>query len=57
MELKFEFLSMNRSLLGLSYMKGEAVREDNNQKVIFHEFGIGFLFLNILVSVIGKGEN
>lgn len=57
MELKFEFLSINRSLLGLSYMKGEGIREDTNKKILFHEFGIGLLFVNIIFTVIGKGEN
>ena len=48
MELHIEIFSKNRSLLGFSYNRGGA--EIKNKKVIFHEFGIGVLILNIYIT-------
>jgi hypothetical protein len=57
MEVTIEFISKTRSLLGASYMKGEAFREDNKEKVIFHEFGIGLIFVGLFFTFITKGES
>lgn len=56
MELKLELLSLNRSLLGLSYMKGQGVTQEGKEKT-FHEFGFGLIFINIMFTFYEKGEN
>lgn len=59
MEIKIEALSKDRMLVGFSYNRGSCTLEKENdvKNVLFHEFGIGLLFVNIHITFIEKGEN
>lgn len=46
MNMTIEILSQDRALLGFSYNKGQATKTDGKD-VIFHEFGIGLLIIQI----------
>jgi hypothetical protein len=45
MELNIEFFNPDRMALGIVYYRGSG--EVKDEPVIFHEFGIGLLFINI----------
>jgi hypothetical protein len=49
MHIQIEIASKNRCLLGLSYNQGEL--PVNDEMKLFHEFGIGFLFFGIFITV------
>lgn len=52
MELRLAILSKDHSLLGLSYHRGKARINRNNQEkeVTFHEFGLGFALFHIYIT-------
>ena len=56
MEVRIELMSLNRSLLGFCYMKGDIITDEGKEK-IFHEYAIGLLFINIMFTFYEKGES
>jgi hypothetical protein len=53
MNIKIEALSMDRALLGFCYNRGSGTLNEKNgnaKEVIFHEFGIGLLLLQIHIT-------
>jgi hypothetical protein len=53
MDIRIEALSMDRALLGFCYNRGSGLlkREGELKEVVFHEFGIGLLLLQIHITL------
>lgn len=57
MHLRIEFLSLDRSLFGFIYNRGKATLNENNQKVIFHEIGVGIILCSVFITFFDKSKS
>ena len=57
MHLRIEFLSLDRSLFGFIYNRGKATLNENNQKVIFHEIGVGIILCSVFITLFDKSKS
>lgn len=56
MHLRIELLSGDRSLFGFVYNRGKATLNESNQKVIFHEIGVGFILASIFITFFDRNK-